>query len=98
MTIMVLNGLLVFELASAQGEHGWIDTTWHIQKGSPIRDFNRYSGGVWTIEGENFLVCPLPLMSKGESDLVWWLPSSPKGEIVGIMLQVLSLMATHSEV
>jgi len=25
------------------------------------------------------------LMSKGESDLVWWLPSSPKGEIVGIM-------------
>ena len=41
---------------------------------------------------------PLPLMSKGESDLVWWLPSSPKGEIVGIMIQVLSLMATHSEV
>ena len=26
------------------------------------------------------------------------LPSSPKGEIVGIMIQVLSLMATHSEV
>ena len=47
---------------------------------------------------ENILVCPLPLMSKGESDLVWWLPSSPKGEIVGIMIQVLSLMATHSEV
>ena len=41
---------------------------------------------------------PLPLMSKGENDLVWWLPSSPKGEIVGIMIQVLSLMATHSEV
>ena len=37
-------------------------------------------------------------MSKGESDLVWWLPSSPKGEIVGIMIQVLSLMATYSEV
>jgi len=47
---------------------------------------------------ENILVRPLPLMSKGESDLVWWLPSSPKGEIVGIMFQVLSLMATHSEV
>ena len=31
---------------------------------------------------------PLPLMSKGESDLVWWLPSSPKGEIVGILAQV----------
>ena len=46
---------------------------------------------------ENILVCPFPLMSKGESDLVWWLPSSPKGEIVGIMIQVLSLMATHSE-
>ena len=35
----------------------------------------------------------------------WWqkgrvvllLPSSPKGEIVGIMIQVLSLMATHSD-
>jgi len=34
-------------------------------------------------------------MSKGESDLVL-LPSSPKGEIVGIMAKVLSLMATHS--
>ena len=50
------------------------------------------------IKEENILVRPLPLMSKGESDLVWWLPSSPKGEIVGIMIQVLSLMATHSEV
>ena len=30
---------------------------------------------------------PLPLMSKGESDLVL-LPSSPKGEIVGIMFLV----------
>ena len=38
---------------------------------------------------------PLPLMTKGESDLV--LPSSPKGEIVGIMTQVFSLMATHSD-
>ena len=27
---------------------------------------------------------------------IMWLPSSPKGEIVGIMIQVLSLMATHS--
>ena len=44
---------------------------------------------------ENILVCPLPLMSKGESDLVL-LSSSPKGEIVGIMAKVLSLMATHS--
>jgi len=40
---------------------------------------------------------PLPLMSKGESDLVLLFPSSPKGEIVGIMIQVLSLMATHSD-
>ena len=38
---------------------------------------------------ENILVRPLPLMSKGESDLVL-LPSSPKGEIVGIMAQVWS--------
>jgi len=34
MIVMVLNGLLVLELASSQGEHGWIDTTWHIQRGS----------------------------------------------------------------
>ena len=38
---------------------------------------------------------PLPLMSKGESDLV--VPSSPKGEIVGIMIKVLSFMATLSD-
>jgi len=36
-------------------------------------------------------------MSKGESDLVWFLPSGPKEEIVGIMIQVFSLMATHSD-
>lgn len=89
-------GLCYKDLACAQGEHGRIGTSWNIQRGSPIKDFNRYSRGVWTTEGENFLVCPLPLMSKGESDLVWWLPSSSKGEIVGIMIQVLSLMATHS--
>ena len=34
-------------------------------------------------------------MSKGESDWLL-LPSSPKGEIVGIMTKVLSLMATYS--
>ena len=45
--------------------------------------------------GEKILVCPLPLMSKGESDLVLLLPSSPKGEIVDIMINVLYLMATH---
>jgi len=50
-----------------------------------------FSGGACS-EGEHN---PLPLMSKGESELVL-LPSSPKGEIVGIMAKVLSLMATHS--
>ena len=40
---------------------------------------------------------PLPLMSKGERDLVLLLPSNPKGDIVRIMIQVLSLMATHSD-
>ena len=36
-------------------------------------------------------------MSKGENEAeVLRLPSSPKGEIVGIMAKVLSLMATHS--
>jgi len=40
------------------------------------------------IKEENILVRPFPLMSKGESDLVWFLPSSPKGKIVGIMIQV----------
>ena len=37
---------------------------------------------------ENNLVYPFPLMSKGESDLVWFFSSSPKGEIVGIMIHV----------
>lgn len=91
-------GLCYKGFACDQGEHGQIGTYWHIKKGSPIRDFNRYSGGVWTAEGENFLVYPFPLMSKGESDLVWWLPSSPKGEVFDIMIHVLSFMATHSEV
>ena len=62
----------------------------HVLRGS--MDSRRYT------KEENILVRPMPLMSKGESNLVWWLPSSPKGEIVGIMFQVLSLMATHSEV
>ena len=36
-------------------------------------------------------------MSKGENEAeALRLPSSPKGEIVGIMAKVLSLMATHS--
>jgi len=34
-------------------------------------------------------------MSEGESDWLL-LPSSPKGEIVGIMIHMLYLMATHS--
>ena len=34
-------------------------------------------------------------MSKGENDWLL-LPSSPKGEIVGIMIHMLYLMATHS--
>ena len=53
--------------------------------------------GQWndSAKEENILVHPLPLMSKGESDLVL-LPSSPKGEIVGIMMHVLYLMATLS--
>ena len=48
-------------------------------------------------KGENIVVCPLPSMSKRESVLVLLLPSSTKGEIVGIMIQMLSLMATHSD-
>jgi len=47
------------------------------------------------IKGGEYLGRPLPLMSKGDSDLVWLLPSSPKGEIVGIMMYVLYFMATH---
>ena len=47
------------------------------------------------IKERKYLGLPLPLMSKGESDLVL-LPSSPKGEIVGIMMHVLYLMATLS--
>ena len=51
-----------------------------------------YKGGA---HSEIILVCPLPLMSKGESDWLL-LPLSPKGEIVGIMIHMLYLMATHS--
>jgi len=50
----------------------------------------------WLSRKENILVYPFPFMSKGESDLVL-LPSSPKGEIVGIMIQVLSLMETRTD-
>jgi len=81
-------------------EGAWtVGAPWHIQRGSSFRDFNKYSGGVWAAEcisrKEHILVWPLPLMSKGESDLVL-LPSSPKGEIVYTMMHVLYLMATHS--
>jgi len=65
-------------LACAKGELNQIFQ--HVLRGS--MDSRMY------IKGENILVRPLPLMSKGESDLVWLLPSSPKGEIVGIMIQV----------
>jgi len=76
-----------YTLAYTKGEHIW--RFQQVLRGS--MDNRRYT------KEENILVHPFPLMSKGESDLVWWLPSSPKGEIVGIMIQVLSLMATHSE-
>ena len=46
----------------------------------------------------HFSVSDISACTQGESDLVWLLPSSPKGEIIGIMILVLSLMATHSEV
>ena len=60
-----------------------------------------FHGGLWFfvanlvhIQGEHN---PLPLMSKGDNEVeALRLPSSPKGEIVGIMAKVLSLMATHS--
>ena len=48
------------------------------------------------IKEKYILVRPLPLMSKGESELVL-LPSSPKGEIVGIMRQMLSLMENYTD-
>ena len=48
---MILNEVLVLNLSFAQGEHGWIDTSWHIQRGSSFRDFSRYSGGVSIAEG-----------------------------------------------
>ena len=55
------------DLACTQGEHGQIGTPWHIQRGSSFRNFSRHLGGVWSTKEENILVCPLPLMSKGES-------------------------------
>jgi len=77
-----------------QWEHGQIGTPWDIQRGSSFRNFSRYSRGVWIAKEGNILVFPLPLMSKGESDLVL-LPSSPKGEIISIMMNLLYLMATN---
>jgi len=59
--------------------------------GAQLAHFNISKNSACT-QGEHD---PFPLMSKGESDLVWLLPSSPKGEIVGIMTYVLYLMATH---
>lgn len=86
--------------ACTQREHGRIGTPQHIQRGSSLRYFSRHSRGVWTMEclskKQNILVCPLPLMSKGESELVL-LPSSPKEEIVGIMMHVLYLMENLSQ-
>ena len=62
------------DLSYSQGEHG---------------QHSRIEISVCT-QGEHN---PLPLMKKGENDLGSWilvLPSSPKGEIVGIMAQVWS--------
>ena len=77
-----------YTLASTKGEI--------IQRFQQVLRGSMDSGMILAKE-ENILVYPLPLMSKGESDLVWWLPSSPKGEIVGIMIQVLSLMANLTD-
>ena len=78
----------------------WIDWyTLAYTKGELIQRFQQVlrgsmNSGMLILE-KNILVRPLHLMSKGESDLVL-LPSSPKGEIVGIMMHVLYLMATLS--
>jgi len=85
---------------SMYSEGAWTD--WYIlayTKGELNQRFQQVLRGsmdnIMYIKEENILVCPFPLMSKGESDLVLF-PSSPKGEIVGIMMHVLYLMATHS--
>jgi len=76
-------------------------TDWYIlacTKGELNKRFQHLLRGIMDskmyIKGEKILVLPLPLMSKEESDLVLLLSSSPKGEIVGIMMNVLYLMAT----
>ena len=50
------------------------------------------------IKGVEYLGLPFPLDVKGGECLggIVLFPSSPKGEIVGIMIQVLSSMETHS--
>ena len=85
------------DLACIQEEHGNIGTPWHIKRGRSFRNFSRHSGGVWTTKEENILVRPLPLMSKGERDLVL-LPSSPKGEIVGIMMHVSTISENQPQI
>jgi len=42
-----------------------------------------------------YLQMSLQVSSSGGDQTPKWLPSSPKGEIVGIMKNVLSLMATY---
>jgi len=73
----------------------WIDWyTLAYRKGELIQKFQQALRGSMVSKGREYLGPTLSLMSKGESDLVL-LPSGPKGEIVGIMRQVLSLMVNH---
>ena len=56
----------------------------HVQRGAQSENSACTQGEHEKHKGENILVCLFPLMSKGE--------------IVGIMIQVLSLMVTHTQV
>ena len=52
--------------------------------------------GVWRMLGDLlYLQMCLQVSTSGGDQTPMWLPSSPKGEIVGIMTHMLSLMKTY---
>ena len=76
MTIMVLNGFMVFVIKTLHVLRGSMDGLVHLgmYKGGAESETSACIKGSMDsrmyIKEENILVCPLPLMSKGESDFV----------------------------
>ena len=73
--MMYVQSHISADLAYIQGELG-------LEHGAQLARFSISENSTCTQREHN----PLPLMKKGESDLGF--PSSPRGEIVGIMTQI----------